>query len=617
MTEDRRQKKVLFFISGALVIMTVIAYEPVRHNKFVSYDDNRYITENPDIKAGVTRETIGLVFKPHYFMWHPLTTFTNMVDCEIFGLNPAGHHIVSVSIHIVSSLLLFWILANLTKSVWASAFAAAVFAVHPVQVESVAWAAERKTVLSGLFWFLTIAVYIWYAKRPNIRRYILLFLVYCLCIMTKPTVVTLPLVLLLLDYWPLGRFGGVNPALQLKRLFAEKIPLLVLAGFLSVMTVIAQKGGEVVVTLEQMPLGSRIANMFLSYTRYIGKALWPSDLAVIYPMPAPAFLKSTALICIPLIILITFACIYFGRRRRYVATGWLWYVGTLVPVIGLVQSGSQAMANRYMYLTILGLLIIIAWSVKEFIASRPGLKTVTAAAAGGVLLALIILTRMQVGHWETSASLFDYALKVTKNNAIAENSYGCAMFYEGRFDEAVEHLSRAIRIHPKYFEPGNNLGKVLLRQGRFNEAIACFNGVLKLKPEEAEAYANLGVAYSQLGKNDEAVKNWTKAMQLNPDNAEVLNNMAWVLATAGEVTKGDIARAIELAQRACKITRNKEADPLDTLSVAYAAAGRFAEAAATAEKALKEAKEAGREDLAGEIKKRLDSYKAGRPYRGK
>jgi tetratricopeptide (TPR) repeat protein len=685
-----RQKRVRLIIYLGLIAATFVAYEPMRHNGFVSYDDTRYITENPDVRAGITWRTLGRAFtQPHYYMWHPLTTITNMLDCQFFGLNPFWHHLVSLLFHIANVLLLFWILAYITEAKWSSAFIAAVFALHPIQVESVAWAAERKTVLSGLFWFLTILAYIWHTKRPSTGRYIVVFLVYGLCIMTKPTVVTIPLALLLLDYWPLERLNlGSHPAgrtVPVGRLVIEKVPLLVLSATLAVATFIAQRSGGAVVPLENVSLADRIANMFISYISYIGKMIWPSGLAVFYPLPRADFSNTTVVICTLLFVLISVMSIYIGRRRKYIAFGWLWYVGTLVPVIGLVQSGAQAMANRYMYIPMVGLLMIAVWAVKDLVGNRPRLKVVMAVFAGVVLSSAIIITRMQVRHWQNNITLFEYALKVTKNNSIAENSYGCALFDEGRVTEAIQHLSNAVRISPTFSDARKNLGKVLLKEGKSNEAIACFNELIKrkkesaevyyhlamasgmqgkyddaikyysktldidpkypdahgrmgtallaagrtkeaiaqlneaaqIKPDRAEVYVNLGTAYTQLGRYEQAIQNWLRAVQLDANNADTLNNLAWLLATAGNITVQDANKAIEFAQRACELKGYNEPEFLDTMGAAYAAGGRFEDAIKTAQEAVNAAKARDREDLAGEIEKRIKLYQSGQRYRQK
>ena len=578
MIQGLTHRRILYFISSALIMATFIAYEPIRHNVFVTYDDARYITENADVKRGITAQIFSRGFTQfHSFMWHPLTTLSHILDCELFGLNPPGHHLVSLLLHIANAVLLFWVLSKMTGATWASAFAAAVFALHPLQVESVAWAAEKKTVLSGLFWFLTIAIYIWYTKRPGIGRYILLFLVYGLCIMTKPTVITLPLVLLLLDYWPLERLKTRRSILNS---IIEKIPLLALSGMLAVETIISQRSVEGIVDFEAIPLEYRIANMFLSYIRYVGKLIWPSALSVFYPHPRAAISEAVVVVCILTFLLITAISIWAGRRRRYAAMGWLWYIGTLVPTIGLVQAGSQAMANRYMYIPIVGLLIIIACGVRDFISAHPQWKSVTAVSAIAVLLTLGILTRMQVRHWQNDKELFGYARKVVKANEVVENGYGCGLFEAGQFKEAEIYFRNAIRMNPVFFDAQNNLGKTFLTQGKLDEAVILFN----------------------------------KLVNRRQVSSDVLNNLAWLLATCEAPSAEDVNRAIEFAERACELTEYKDFYQLDTLSAAYAASGRFEEAIKTAQKAIDAAKESGQDETVGEIQKRIELYRAGQRY---
>lgn len=616
------QRQVLFLISAGIVILTVVAYEPIRHNDFVSYDDTAYITENPNVTGGITQESVIWAFtNSHMGNWHPLTMLSHMLDYEIFRLNPLGHHFINVLFHILNALLIFWILTSITGAMWPSAFVAAVFALHPLQVESVAWAAERKTVLSGFFWFLTIAAYIWYAKRRGIGRYILLFMVYALCIMTKPVVATLPMVLLLLDYWPLERFNlerhPAEKSVPLSWIFIEKIPLLVLSAILSIATIAAQKNVGAFIPVDAVPLGYRIANMFFSYTKYIGKTIWPSRLAAFYPYPNATFLTTAATICAPLLVLISVIIIYAGRRRKYAAMGWLWYIGTLVPMIGLIQVGEQGIADRYMYIPILGLLVIVAWVVRNFVSNRPRWKAAVSVLAAVALLSAVIVTQTQVRYWQNSMSLFGNALKVTKNNHVAEKGYGSALFAAGRLDEAIVHLRNALKTHPGYIAAGSELGRVYLKQGKFNEATTCFNELLKRNKNNAELYENIGNAYVQSGKYDLAVRNWAKALDLKPNTTEILNNLAWTLATTGDVSVQDANKAIELAQRACELTGYKNPTFLDTLAAAYAAAGRFDDAVKTAKQALDIAKSGGQEDLINEIQNHIKLYQAGQPYRQK
>ncbi|MGA2680053.1 MAG: tetratricopeptide repeat protein [Sedimentisphaerales bacterium] len=690
------QKHIVFVVIVALVIATLVAYEPIRHNGFVNYDDNGYIVYNNEVQSGITWESLGQAFtKPHLYMWHPLTTISHMLDYEIFGLNPQGHHLVSVAIHIVNALLLFWVLNNLTGTIWPGAFVAAVFALHPLQAESVAWAAERKTVISGLFWLLTMAAYIHYARKPGFGRYLIVLVVFGLCIMTKPTVITLPLVLLLLDYWPLDRIRWGHQHNDKTRsrpyqksigwLTAEKIPLLAISAILGVLTFITQKSGQVVISLDRIPLDHRIANAFVSYVKYISKLVWPSDLAVFYPLSHLNLFNTTTVICAFIFILISAISIYIGRRKKYIAVGWLWFAGTLVPMIGLVQAGGQAMANRYMYLSMLGLLIIIALAGKELIATQPRLKIIAVVMSVILLSCLLVLTRMQVQHWRNSITLFEYTLSVTKDNASAENSYGCALFNEDRISEAERHFGNALRIDPgfdpalpnlartymkegkyneaipvyeelikrnyknaelyynlamafgmqekyndsiKYFNKSlelnpsdpdthKQLGITLLAAGKTDEAIGQFNESLRIKADQSVVYENLGTAYGQLGKYEPAVQNWTRAIELNPDNIDALDKAGWFLAVRGKVSAEKANQAIAYAQRVCELTKYTVPAHLDTLGAAYAAAGRFAEAKATAEKALKLSRETGQGDLADAIENRIKLYEAGQPYREK
>ncbi len=623
MTLEHQQKHISIFICAGIVVATLVAYEPIRHNYFVSYDDDLYIMKHPTVTGGITGDSIILAFtKLHAANWHPLTWLSHMLDYRLFGLNPTGHHLVSVAIHIVNALLLLWILKNITGTMWASAFVAAVFALHPLQVESVAWIAERKTVLSGLFWLLTMAAYIRYARRPGFSRYLVVLLVFGLCIMTKPIVITLPLVLLLLDYWPLDRirWGHLHDKKARSRpdqksigwLTAEKIPLLTISAILGVLTVIAQQSGGAISTLDKVPLDYRIANAFISYVKYIGKLVWPSDLAVFYPPSHLNLLNTTTVICAFIFIVISAISIYIGRRKKYITVGWLWFVGVLVPMIGLVQVGDQAMANRYMYLPMLGLLIIIAMAGKDLIAKLPQLKTVAAITGAAAILSLLILTQMQVRHWRNSITLFEYALSVTEDNAITENSYACALFNEDRLDEAEKHFVNALRITPGFDTALIHLARIYLKEGRYNEAVSIYEELIKRNHKTAELYYNLAMAFGIQEKYNDSIKYFNKSLELNPNDPDTHKQMGIILLAAGEPNE-----AIGHAKRACELTGNKDAECLDALASGFAAAGRFAEAKATAEKALKLARETGQEDLAGEIENRIKLYEAGQPYREK
>jgi Tfp pilus assembly protein PilF len=542
MTTGFKKRQVLFLISAALVAATLVAYEPIRHNDFINYDDNRYITENPNVMKGITRDSVIWAFThPHFHMWHPLTTLSHMLDCQLFGLNPFWHHLVNLLLHIVNVLLLFWILTNLTDSMWPSAFVAAVFALHPLQVESVAWAAERKTVLSGLFWFLTIAVYIWYTKRPRTGRYILLFAAYALCIMTKPIVVTLPLVLLLLDYWPLRRVKWEHhietlplgesdrQGISAGRLIIEKIPLLALSAILSVITFTAQQRGGVVTPLQVWPLHMRVINALGCYFNYIVKMLYPKDLAVLYPLPERMTIDAAALAVISVVVLLAL----WGRGRRWLVVGLLWYLGTLVPVSGLVQAGPQIMADRYTYLPSIGVFLIIAWGAVEIFSKIRYSRVILSSGAAAALIAMVLLTRIQVSYWRDSPTLFEQTLAVTKNNYIIHNNYGAYFFLQRQYDEAIRHFKEATRICPAHLTARQNLCLALLAQGKLDEAITCLTEALQERndwPNMEEMYNKLGCAYEQKGNLALAEINYRKALMLKPDYEIARNNLASLLA---------------------------------------------------------------------------------------
>jgi tetratricopeptide (TPR) repeat protein len=552
MKEDRRQNRILLLISAGLVLATLIAYEPIRHNDFVDYDDNTYITENPDVSSGLTLHSIYLAFtKTHYYMWHPLTTLSHMLDCQIFELNPLGHHLVSVTIHIINVLLVLWIFTAMTGAVWPSAFIAMVFALHPLQVESVAWAAERKTVLSGLFWLLTIAAYIWYAKQPVISRYIVVFMIYALCIMTKPVVVTLPFVLVLLDFWPLNRIRSKNSEFKIENeelkgknlnsqftilnSIYEKVPLLALSGILCVITFIVQNRAGSVMSLELWPLHIRLINAMASYFDYVAKMLYPVNLAVLYPFLKKPEINQAVLAVMGIAVLLRL----WGQGRRWLVMGLLWYLGALVPAIGIIQSGSQAMADRYVYLPSIGILIIMAWGAKEIFSKIPFSKLILTSCAAVALIAMTLTTRSQLGYWKDSGTLCKRALDVTQNNFVMENNYGEYLFTHNQYDEGIRHFQEALRIWPEYPDARMNICHALLILNKLDEAINCYNEALQTRTGWLgihEVYYNLGWAYEQKNNISLAETNYRKALELKPDFKPAQDGLASVQAKQRQST---------------------------------------------------------------------------------
>ncbi len=552
MTMKFKQRHLLFLISAVLAATTLVAYEPVRHNDFVSYDDNEYVTENPNVTGGITRESVIWAFtKSHAANWHPLTWLSHMLDCEIYGLNPLGHHITNLLIHIANSLLLFLLLSRMTGAVWRSVFVAAAFALHPIHVESVAWVAERKDVLSGLFWMLTMLAYVRYAERPNIQRYLLVLLAFAMGLMSKPMVVTLPFMLLLLDWWPLDRLArrenGITtatteqqtapvgcPRATLLHLVIEKVPLIVLSAISSVIIFVIQKSGEGMQSLKAWPLHIRIINSLGSYLDYVVKMLYPKGLAALYPPLEEMAIDAAALAAMGVAVLLVF----WGRRRRWLVVGLLWYLVTLVPVIGLVQVGVQTMADRYTYLPSIGVFIIVAWGAAEIFAKLSHPKPVAAGAIAAALVAMVLVTRIQVSYWRDSPALFERAIAVTKDNFVMHYNYGTYLCGQGRYDEGIRHFKEAIRINPEYLIARQKLHLALLKQKKVDEVISYLTEAIrqqKDRPDIYKMYNDLGMAYELKGDLILAEQNYKMALAIKPDYEIARNNLASVSARQGKM----------------------------------------------------------------------------------
>lgn len=527
----------------ALVSITFLVYWPVTQYPFVNYDDDVYITSNPLVQEGLTLEGLVRAFTSPSFLWHPLTILSHMLACQFFGLDAGWHHLVNVLLHLASTVLLFLVLNRMTGAPGLSWFVAALFALHPLHVESVAWVTERKDVLSAFFWMLALWGYLGYVAKPGWPRYLLVLLFFALGLLAKPMLVTLPLVLLLLDYWPLGRFpwqglkrehGAAPSPAGIVRLVGEKIPFLVLSIAASVVTSVATQRIGTMSTLDAHPLDLRIANALVSYVAYLGKMIWPQHLAVFYPFPLNFPLWQTmgsALV----IMGISGACLWAARKHPYFFVGWFWYLGTLVPVIGLVQVGLQGMADRYTYIPSIGLFLAIAWGMPAVLPRWRYQKLILSLTAAVVLIAFTVCTWFQIQHWRNSVTLFQHAVAVTSDNYVAHYNLGTALEQEGKTDEAISHYGEALKIGRDVIKPHYNLGTILSRQGRLDEAAAHFMEVLKAKPDYPEAHLNLGITLARQGKLEEAATHFSEALKLRPGYAKAYFNFGLILEQQGRL----------------------------------------------------------------------------------
>jgi tetratricopeptide (TPR) repeat protein len=650
------------YIGAALVLLVLVAFWPLLDNGFVSFDDPGYVTDNPQVGAGLTLDGTRWAFTTGaQGNWHPLTWLSHMLDVTLFGLDPRGHHLTSLLLHLGSSLLLFVFLGRATGAPWLSGFVAGLFAVHPLRVESVAWVAERKDVLSALFFMLTLLAWLAYARRPRPGRYLRVSLLFALGLLAKPMLVTLPFVLLLLDFWPLNRVPADQapsrtrlpafPRLERatwRRLIVEKLPLLALALASSVLTFLVQRSGAAVNTLEQHPVTDRLANAALAYLGYLRRLAWPDDLAFFYPLPE-RFSVLPVLLAAALLLALSLVALRMARRAPYLFTGWYWYVGMLVPVIGLVQVGGQSMADRYTYLPLIGLSIALAWGVDDLLGGWRHRSLVLGTVACVTLLALVPLTRSHVRYWKDSVTLYERALSVTEGNFKAHDLLGVEMFRLGRLDEAIEHYEAALRHAPGYAFTHNNLGVALERQGRSDEAIEHYRAALEANERYAEAHGNLGIALAGRQRLDEAIVHFQRAVELDPDDADAQQNLGLAWSVAGEPARAlphylaalrldpdlhvvalaaarilatdpdpalrDGAEAVRLAEHAIRSLGNRDPRWLDTLAAAYAESGRFEDAVRTAALAAEIAESRGDAPLADRIRGREALYRTGSPYR--
>ncbi len=555
MTEEKPGSLKVQYSDGAIAVFLTIAvflvFSQVGGHDFTNFDDPLYVTENPKVLSGLSADNVAWAFTTLYAnFWHPLTWLSYMLDTELYGTGPGGYLFTNLILHLLNTLLLFTFFRWMTGKSWASGFVAALFAFHPLHVESVAWVAERKDVLSTFFWMLTMLGYVWYVQLPSVGRYLVVFFIFAMGLMAKPMLVTLPCVLLLLDYWPLGRMfepadaGNANSVRarlartpsgrRLMRLFIEKIPLFFLAAVVSVLAYIAQNRGAALASLDSFPLDVRIANALVAYSAYIVKFIWPVNLAVYYPHPGIRPLGQ--IVAAALFFLVMMSIAFTGARRfPWFTVGWLWYVGTLVPVIGIVQIGSFAMADRFTYIPFIGLFVIVAWSGSDFIKKRPASGPFIASVGMTVLVALMLGTYFQVKHWQDSVSLFRHTLAVTENNHLAHSNLGEAYREKGRLAEAILEFQEAVRIIPSDSQLHCAIAALRLRQGRLEEAVRILSRALEIDPGRAEIHNDLGYALLGLGKTDQAVFYYRKTLAIDPGNAKALNGLGVALLYQGRI----------------------------------------------------------------------------------
>ena len=533
-----------------LIVATIAVFWQVNQFDFVNIDDNVYVTHNSRVLSGINIRSFQWAFlTTHAEFWHPLTWLSLMLDHDLYGLNAGGYHLTNLILHILSTLLLFWLFCRMTKEIWKSAFVAALFAIHPLHVESVAWIAERKDVLSTFFWMLTLCLYVFYTEKPDVKRYMLVLGVFVLALMSKPMVVTLPVIMILLDYWPISRCRkGIES--QRGNLFfwqlKEKMPFFVLSAFFSILAFLAQYNP----TKQIFPLNSRLANASVSSVAYLAKTFWPHDLAIFYPFSQRIELWQVSVSAL-LIILISVAVIIMARSLPYLFAGWFWYLITIMPVIGIIQVGKQAMADRFTYLPLVGVGIMLAWGLPLLLQSRNTFKKIL-FPAGIFLIALwAFLAWQQCSYWKNSMELFNRALKVTKNNYLAHNNLGLALFAEGKTEEAIAHYNEALSIMPTtpdHILAYNNRGIAYSRLGLYQNALDDLNRAIGMKPDYADAYSNRGIVYSNLNRNQLALEDFNKAVQLKPDYADLYINRGVAYAKLGHYQRAidDFNKAIDL-----------------------------------------------------------------------
>lgn len=669
--------KVIGICFGLAALIWVIFGQTIRY-RFVNFDDGTYVYRNPAVIQGITILGIKWAFT-HVVAanWHPLTMLSHMLDCSFYGVAPGGHHLTNILLHIAATILLFLVFWSMTTALWQSAVVAAVFAIHPLHVESVAWIAERKDVLSGVFFMLTIGVYLQYVRRPTVLRYVGALVCFSLGLMAKPMLVTLPFVLLLLDFWPLNRLTKST----ISKLVLEKIPFFVLTIVACVETVLSQH--QSINLIRTVSLEARVANALVAIMIYVGQSFWPTNLAVFYPHPENNISAWQTALAIAFLAATTVTVFVFRKKAPYFLTGWLWYIGMLIPVIGIVQVGIQAHADRYMYLPQVGLSLALVWTIADVSRQWPYRKVISGAICAAALAPLIWSAWTQTSYWQDSESLWEHTVAVTRDNEMAREhlsdayldkgrlddaiaqarqaltvesesadahaTLGAALARKGELDEAIAHLHTALQsnpkllrthynlanvclqkgdidqaienyeqelqIQPEFAEGHNNLANALFRRGRLDEALVHLEKALALNPDYPEARNNFGIALSQKGQMREAIAQWNKILEIQPDNLEAGCNLAWIYATFPDGSIRNGSKAVALAQRALQLSDGKNAKIWRLAAAAYAEAGQFADAVKAAGNGLGLAQAAGDAVLAQTLESNIKLFEESRPLR--
>jgi protein O-mannosyl-transferase len=563
---DTKSRRLSAFIAFFLAACTFIVFWQVQHYGFIRFDEEVYLTKNPHVIDGLTIEGLRYAFTSiEAGFWHPLTWLSLMVDCQLFGNNAGGYHLTNLLFHLANTLLLFFIFLRMTHSPWQSGFVAALFALHPLHVESVAWVAARKDVLSTFFWMLTMGAYVLYVERPNLGLYLLTFFLFTVGLMAKPMLVTLPFVLLLLDHWPLNSIDGKREqkggASKISRLpdgsggsqaatlflLLEKIPFIIMGLIAGIITIFAEAQVGALPSLSFIPLDIRLANALTSCLSYLAKTFWPVKLAVFYPYPGHVPLTQAATVSL-ILLCISLTVLKEAKRRPYLAVGWLWYIVTLLPVSGLIQVGSHAMADRYTYIPLIGIFIMLSWGVPELLQGRRRRGIILFLCAGVALLFMMILSWHQVSYWQNSETLYSHAASVTSGNYLAHSNWGVALMDKGDVDGAAYHYLQALEVKPDYGIAHNNLGNALVVKGDYVKAKWHFKEAIRNVPNYGRAHRNFGDLLMRTGEVDEAIFHYRRALFLLGDDPELLNNMGVALAC-----KGKIAEAISQFQRALSL----------------------------------------------------------------